>query len=315
MGSAGRKAMRGRLARATRVDACGRVVYGDSSQAVSKGWISAAWTVNTSETAAIELNNANGDPLVREQAKQKFVGYSLNMTFGEVDPEFFALVTGQRVILDENGDAVGFAISSDVDLGDRGFALEIWAGAPTDANACLDPNAQGTYGYFLAPFLKGGILGDYTIENGAVTFTIQGASTQDGNGWGRGPYDVTLNAGVPGPLLEPLEPNDHKVMIWVNVAPPAPFYGTRPIMDPASTALTAVVAAEGATPTEAVFTFTGATAGEPVWIDFGDGEWDYIADGTTGATHQYAKNGTFTARASSNGKWVSTATPVTIPFP
>lgn len=312
MASQGRKAMRGRLARVTRVDACGRVVFGEDSQAVSKGWISAQWTVNTTESAAIEQENANGDRCIYEGPKTSFTGYTLTMTFCEVDPEFFSLVTGQRVYLDEDGNAIGFAISSDIDLGDRGFGLEIWAGSPRDSTGCLDPNAQGTYGYFLAPFLKGGVLGDYTVENGAVTFTIQNAVTQDGTAWGKGPYNVMLNAGVASPLLTPLEENDHKLMIWVAVAPPEPFYGTRPVLDPTSTAITAVVATEGASPTEATFTFTGAGA-DPVWIDFGDGTWDYIPVGTTGSSHVYATNGTYQVRASSNNTWVTT--PVVIPFP
>jgi len=315
MASAGRKAMRGRLARATRVDACGRVVYGEASQAVSKGLITVAWTMNSTESPAIEQENFNGDPCILEPAKTRFTSFSLVMTFCEVDPEFFSLVTGQRVILDAFGNAVGFAISTDVDLGDRGFALEVWTGAPRDTAACADPNAQGNFGYFLAPFLKGGVLGDYTIENGAITFTITGAVTQDGNAWGVGPYNVTLDAsGDLSPLLTPLEANDHKQLIWVSVAPPEPFYGTRPVLDPDSTALTAVAAAEGASPTEAVFTFTGGT-GEPVWIDFGDGEWDYVPLASAGATHIYAKNGTYTPRASTNGTWVPVAAPITIPFP
>lgn len=314
MASQGRKAMRGRLARATKVDACGRVVYGDSSQAVSKGIITAAWTVNSTESPAIEQENFNGDRGIYEPGKTRFTGFSLVLTFLEVDPEFFSLITGQRVYLDAFGNAIGFAISTDIDLGDQGFALEIWTGAPRDNTACADPNAQGSFGYFLAPFLKGGILGDYSIENGAINFTITGANTQDGNAWGVGPYNVMLDeAGDLSPLLEPLQANDHKLMIWVSVAPPEAFYGTRPVLDPGSATLTTVVAAEGAGPTEALFTFTGA-AGEYVWIDFGDGEWDYVL-AADGASHTYAKNGTYTPRASSNGTWVPVAAPITIPFP
>lgn len=312
MVSTGRKAMRGRLARVTRVDACGRVVYGEDSQAVSKGWVSAAWTANTTETAEITLDGADGEPIIQERAKQRFAGFTLSMTFGEVDPEFFSLVTGQRVYLDGDGNAIGFAINTDVDLGDRGFALEIWAGAPTNADDCANEGAEGSYGYFVAPFLKGGILGDYTIENGAVTFTIQGAQTQDGNAWGVGPYDVMINGGVPSPLITPLEANDHKLLIWVTKAPPAPFYGTRPVLDRSSTAITAVVPVEGGSPTEADFTFTGASTA-PVHVEFGDGTWDYVAPGTTGASHTYETNGIFTVRASSNGTWVETT--VDIPFP
>src|SRR5690606_16656672 len=200
---------------------------------------------------------------------------------------------------------------TDVKLSGQGFALEVWAGSPA-ADACENPNAEGEFGYFLAPYLRGGILSDYTIENGAVNFTITGAVTRNGNRWGSGPYNVMLNGGVPSPLIEPLEPNDHKLLIWVGVAPPEPFYGTRPVLDPEATAITGVTATVGSSPSEADFTFTGATAGAPVWIDFGDGEWDYIADGTTGASHTYAENGTYTVRASSNGSWVTTQ--VTIPL-
>lgn len=304
MVSKARGAFRGSRLRATRLDGCGRVVYGDASHGVSKGFVSVAWTANSTEIAAIEQQNANGDPCIFEPAKQRLTGYTLTMVFCEVDPELFSLMTGQRVYVDENGDAIGFAINTDVDLGNQGFALEVWAGAPS-GDACDDVAAEGEYGYFVAPYLQGGILSDYTIENGAINFTISGAVTRDGNRWGSGPYNVMMNAGVPSPLITPLERNDHKLLIWVSVAPPASFYGTRPVLDTESTAITAIVETAGGSPTVADLTFTGATADTPVWVDFGDGAWDYVADGTTGATHTYAGNGTYTVRASSNGKWVT----------
>lgn len=312
MASKGRGAVKGRRLRVTRLDSCGRVVYGEDSQAVSKGFVSVAWTANTIDTEEINQPNASGERCIYEAAEQELTGYTLTMVFCEVDPELFSLVTGQRVYLDENGDAIGFAINTDVKMANQAFALEVWAGAPV-GDACDDPNAEGEFGYFLAPYLRGGILSDYTIENGAVNFTITGAVTRNGNRWGSGPYNVMLDGGVASPLIEPLEKNDHKLLIWVTVAPPEPFYGTRPVMDPEAAALSAVVATEGGGPTEAEFAFTGATAGVPVWVDFGDGEWDYIPDGTTGSSHSYAENGTYTVRATSNGTWVSTD--VVIPIP
>lgn len=309
------KSMEGHTIRATSVDACGRVVYGESSQAVSEGFISVAWTANTSDVAEIVQENARGQRCIYRRAKTSLTGYTVTITFCEVDPELFSLITGQRVYLDANGDAVGFAINTDVDLGDRGFALEVWTGSPPSEDGCTNPNAAGRWGYFLAPFLKGGLLGDYSVENGAINFTIQGATTEDGNAWGVGPYNVMLDgAGQPAPLNTPLLAKDHKLMIWVEVAPPEAFYGTRPVLDPSTTALTALAVTEGTGPTEAVFAFTGSTADGPVWIDFGDGQWDYVANGTTGSTHSYATNGTYTARASSNGRtWVTSQ--VVIPFP
>jgi hypothetical protein len=310
MASKGYTAVKGRRVRVTRVDSCGRPVFGEDSQAVSKGFISVAWTANTVESDEINQPNAAGERCIYEPAVPELTGYTLNMTFCEVDPELFSLVTGQRVYYDGDGNAIGIAVSTDISLEDQAFALEVWAGAPA-GDGCSTEGAQGSYGYFLAPFLKGGILGDYTIENGAVTFTIQGATTRNGNAWGRGPYNVMLVGGVPAPLIDPLQPNDHKLMIWVGVAPPEPFYGTRPVLDPTETPVTAVVAAEGASPMEVDFTFTGGTADAPVYIEFGDGEWDYVENGTLGASHVYAADGTYAVRASSNGTWVTTE--VTIP--
>ncbi len=311
MASKGRGAVKGRRIRATRLDGCGRVVYGEASQAVSKGFVSVAWTANTIDTDEINQQNAAGERCIYEAAESELTGYTLTLVFCEVDPEMFSLITGQRVYLDENGDAIGFAINTDVKLSDQGWALEVWAGAPA-TDACDNPTAQGEFGYFLAPYLRGGILSDYTIENGAVNFTITGAVTRNGNRWGVGPYDVMMNGGVPGPLITPLEPNDHKLLIWVTVAPPEPFYGTRPVLDPEATPITAVAGVVGDSPMEADFTFTGAAADVPVWIDFGDGSWDYVPSGVTGASHVYAANGTYTVRATSNGTWVTSQ--VVIPF-
>lgn len=306
-----RGAMKGRRLRATRLDACGRPLYGDDSQGVSKGFISAAWTANTVDTEEINQVNAGGERCIYEAAETELTGYTLELQFCEVDPELFSLITGQSVYYDAEGNAIGITINTSISMSDRAFALEIWAGAPT-GDACADPDSQGSYGYFLAPFLKGGILGDYTIENGAVTFTISGATTRDGNQWGVGPYNVMLNGGEATPLVTALDPDDHKLLIWVDVAPPELFAGTRPLLDPGASAITAVVATEGASPMEATFTFTGATANEGVWIEFGDGEWDFVDDGTVGSSHVYSADGTYTVRASSNGTWVTSE--VVVPF-
>lgn len=307
-----RKAVRGRRVRGTRLDACGRVVYGEASQAVSKGFITVGWTANTVSTTEIVQELADGERGVYEPSENSVSGYTLNIEFNEVDPEFFSLLTGHRVYLDAFGRAIGFAINGKISLENVAFALEVWAGTPS---AACEPGADVEYGYFLAPFLKGGYVADYTVQNGAINFTITGATTREGNAWGVGPYNVMRGAdGTPGPLLTPLEPEDFKLLIWVDVAPPELFYGTRPVLDPDSAAITAITVAEGSSPTEANFTFTGAAAGVPVWIDFGDGTWDYLPDGTTGASHVYEENGSYAARATSDNQ-VWRTVPVTIPFP
>ncbi len=310
-----RGVVRGRVVRVTRTDSCGYVKYGEFSHAVSKSWASVAYTVNTIDTDGIDQRNADGTPAIFEDGTSAFGSFGIEAVFNKVDPEFFELVTKQRVYRDANGEPIGFAINKDTNTTIEGFALELWAGAP--AGECSGTVEE--YGYFLAPFIKGARLGDYTIENGAVTFTITGGTTRSGTNWGTGPYDVlevvpgsTVYSKLPSALL----PGDHKLMIWTTMAPPPVFYGARPVLNPANVpAMTALIAVKGANAQTASFTLTGATSANPVYIEFGDGTWDYIVPGTAGPiTHVYTATGvTMTAKAQNAGKWWTATFP--LPFP
>lgn len=305
--------VKGRRIRVTKLDSCGRPIYGDDSQVVSKGFISVAFTANTTESDEINVTNAAGEVCVYEAAVTSLVGYGIEVQFCEVDPELFALVTGQPVVLAADGSTVvGFDVDTKIGLENSNFALELWAGSPS-SDSCSDPNAQGAYGYLLLPYLTGGILGDFTIENGAVTFTLTGANTKEGNSWGVGPYNVMLNAGspaAPAPMATPVSTSTALRTMIVDVAPPTEECGARPLLDPSLDPLTDITAtpdvADGLT---IDFTTTPVATG-PVWWQFGDGSWDYVAaPGET--THVYAAAGTYTVMASQNGVWVSKSVVVT----
>jgi hypothetical protein len=308
----------GHIMRVTREDNCGRIVYGDNAFAVSEGFVSVAATATTTEVAAIDVQNARGKTIIGTKARTNLTGYTLEVVFAEVDPGLFEIVTGQRILYNEDGEAVGFAVNTSVDLSNRGWGLEVWAGA-TGGDACDDEDAEGGYGYFLYPFIKGGILGDHTIENGGITFTITGATTQDGNRWGVGPYDVVLNLAldpedpkVAGPLWEPLEVNDHEILIPTSVAPPTPALGGQPLLDPTWAAIVTITEtiAEDSFVADLVVT-PDPTEGGVLW-DFGDGTWDFV-DAPGDATHDYttAGAGDYTVRASTNGTWITKV--ITVP--
>lgn len=284
--------IRGRRMRVTRLDACGRVVYGEDSVVTTSGFVSVGYTANIDDGEEVNLPNANGDTCAFAPARPAMRGYTLEVAFCNVDPDLFAMMTGQRTVTDFLGDVVGFTVDTAVASEDSAFALEVWMGAPTTAG-CAE-GATGNFGYVLLPFVQGGVLGDFTIENDAVTFTISNASTRDGNAWGVGPYDVVLGAGsLPAPLDDPLTPTEHLLFRQTGVAPPEAECGARPLLDPEGAALTDVTA----TPTLLSVLFAPVPAGsDPWWIDFGDGIWDYQADGTN-ITHVYAAAGTYTFTA------------------
>lgn len=284
--------LRGRRMRVTRLDACGRPIYGPESVVSTKGFISIAYTAVTDEGEEINVPNASGETCIREPATPKFLGYTVEVTFCQVDPDLFAMMTGQRVLEDANGDVVGFSMDTAVNAADSAFSLEAWAGSPA-TGGCAE-GAEGNFGYILLPFLQGGIVGDFTLENAEVTFTVSGAATKDGNAWGVGPYDVVNGiGGTPQPLFEAVKTTEHLILLLTGVAPPEAECGARPLLDPEGAALTSVTA----TATGLSVEFAPVPVGtDPWWINFGDGQWDYEAAGTE-ITHVYDAQGTYSFTA------------------
>jgi hypothetical protein len=272
--------------RVTRLDGCGRPVYGDDAVAVSDGFVSVAFTANTDDGDEINVTNAAGRTCVREAAIVQLTGYGVEIEFCQVDPALFAILTGQEPIVDQNGVAIGFKVNTAVSADDSAFALEVWTGVPgvkCDPNA--DANAQAA-GYLLLPFVQGGVFGDFTVENDAISFTVQGATTKSGSGWGQGPYDVVRNAdGSAGPLFDPVGNDDHLYVQFTDVASPDAECGTFPLLDPNAEALTSVTAV----PSGLTASFTPLPASDdPWWVDFGDGTWDYSDGGALSHTYTAA---------------------------
>lgn len=410
--------VRGKVARVTRLDGCSRFVYGEYNQAVTDGIITVQFTANTNTTDEISVVKMDGKRCVYEPSLPELSGYSIDVTFCAVEPEIYEMITGQTLVLDAAGRAVGIEVDTKIKLDDKGFGFELWTGSGA-ADACEDTDGDGEFGYILLPRLQGGTLSDFSVTNGAVNFTITGASTRDGNQWGNGPYLVdrgvgvnevqrltitgvptggtftltfggqtttalpynaapgvvqtalqllsTIGAGgvlvsggpgpatpytftfagargetdqpsmtvtpsftggttpaaaitvitpgasaVPTPLFQALSPTAALRMQAVTVAPPEPFAGARPLLNPSLAALGTITAVKGASNMEASFTVTGGSAG-PVWWDFGDGEWDYVVS-PGAASHVYDVSGTYVAKASQNGKnWATVS--VVVPFP
>lgn len=307
--------VKGRRIRLTRLDACGRPVYGESSTVVSKGFISVAFSANTNDGNEINVTNANGDTCIYEPAVPTLTGYGIEIAFCDVDLDLFALVTGNPVVEDADGNVIGFDIDVDTDLAGQGFALELWAGV-ANGDACATSGAQGSFGYILIPFAQGGIVGDFTVENDAVTFTLTGANTKKGNAWGVGPYnDIMLQGSptpAPGPMITAIGSSVALRLIETDVNPPEAQCGTRPLLDPTVEAITAVTGTTTSGSSTVAFAVTPNDIAAPVWYDFGDGEWDYTDPADNGdVSHTYAAPGTYTVKASSNGVWKTTT--VTVP--
>jgi hypothetical protein len=163
--------------RVTRLDGCGAVDLGPDSSIVSDGFITVQLTAQTDAGQTISVTNAAGKVCILDEPCPVFTGYDLQIEFCGVNPALIELLTGQDSIYDAESNRIGFKMNSAIDACDSGFALEIWSNVPT---AVCEPGAGVSYGYFLVPFAKGGVIGDFTVGNDAVNFSMTGAKTKDG---------------------------------------------------------------------------------------------------------------------------------------
>lgn len=299
--------VRGRVMRVTRLDGCGRPIYGACAQVTSDGFVSVALTANVDEGEAIDVRNAAGRRCVYEPACPELLGYTAVVQFCDVDPDLFQIMTGQEGVIDpQTGDTIGFKIDTAISGCDFGFALEVWTNVP---GVACDPDdvGEGQFGYLLLPFMQGGVFGDFTIENGAITFQVTGAATKDGSGWGLGPYEVMRDAaGEPSALNDPVGPTEHMRVFVTSVAPPEPSCGCQPLEAPELTMVVDVLDLTA----EATFSGVAPDPADPgtILVDWGDGtalqEVPVTgADPVTGAftltpvDHVYALAGPYTITA------------------
>lgn len=216
------------VARITKLDECGRPLPAetDCGFLVTDGFVTIQYSPELAEGQEIELRNACGNLMVSEKGCDEIKWISVAIGFGKVDPDAVSMISNYQAVLDSAGNAVGNRISQSVDC-TGGWALEAWSQVP---GAACDAGSGKPYGYFLAPFIGPGTLGEFTLENGSATFTYTGR-TRVGSGWDVGPWDVDANetAGTPGPLLTPIGPKDHLDMHLTTVPPPEASCGCQPM--------------------------------------------------------------------------------------
>lgn len=210
--------VRGRVIRVTKVDMCGDPIPGETAVAVSKRISSITIDEVTEEGTEIRERNFGDEICISDPAFTDVLGYTAEIALCGVDPNLITFMTGQPLVENAAGDVVGFDAQTGINLDDFGFSLEVWTRI---AGSACDTSGNRQWGYTVFPFLKGGRLGGFSFENGAVQFTITGAQTRDGNGWGVGPFDVDRDeTSAPAPLNTALASNTHYRNILVTLDPP-----------------------------------------------------------------------------------------------
>lgn len=223
------QSLQGLALRATLLDECCNPVEGECSTVVSESYISLALTAEIEEADEFTVKLANGSLCLSETGTPTLKRYGVVATICRADPDLLNIFAGLNTVLDWDGNAVGFEVPTSLSDGAK-FALEIWTRVPSDA---CEPGASVQYLYWLLPCLEDGRIGDFTIENGPLNFTLSANATASST-WGTGPYDVVGQdiSGTPGPLLAPV-PDDVPLHVQLTtVAPPTEVCGCQALTLP-----------------------------------------------------------------------------------
>lgn len=213
-------ATRGRV---TKVSACGVPVTGAGNAAVTGGLVSTQIQPQNQDGTEIVVLNGAGEMCVGTKSPTQLKWNQVTITLCNVDPELIALLTGDTLVLNDATPtpvAVGLQQRRST-YATAKFAWETWTG--TQNMGCSGTNPW--LGYSLLPFVVDGVMSDITFQNGAANAVIV-ARTENGTGWGVGPWDVLNDhLGVPSPLLSALADDVHHHFQWVDLAAPAAACG------------------------------------------------------------------------------------------
>jgi hypothetical protein len=300
--------------RVTKVNALGRPVYGANSFVVTSGFVSVQFTPEIAEGEETEVRTASGELCVSERGCDELRWITVQIEFCQVDPCLFTLINETWTELrDCVGEVIGWAESHKFSC-DTGFAMELW----TDVTGYTPttPGAQGAWGYLLLPFIVGGTLGEQTVENGAISFTISGR-TKKGSGWGVGPYDIMCNdatTGACGPLLTPVGTEEPRRIMLTTCPPPTAACGCQPLSSPDGAPLTVTEDTTDASRMSVNAEVAAGTTGT-YRVSWGDGTVAQDIIPGTPLNHEYDRPGTYTVSVwdSTNTQRVSVQ-PVTVPF-
>lgn len=221
---------RGKMLRITKLDTCGVPVAGAGGSLVAKAFISGTVTPNYADVEEISQQDANGDLCIDDRSPVALRWLDIELNVCTTDPDMINLITGDPIVMDDAGtpNHIGFRIDASVS-GSANFGLEIWEGVT--GQACT-AGGFTNYGYFLFPWVKDAQWGEWTHENGALTFTWTMRAVFN-SGWGTGPYLVRRDATVPATLEKITSPIGSSQLMHFEVtsAPlPTPACGSVPLV-------------------------------------------------------------------------------------
>lgn len=318
------------VARFTKVDSCGRPVPGPCSVIVTDDIESFVLSPNTDEGDTITVKKMNGKTCLNRRPCVSIPDFTATITMCQIMPVLYELMSGYDLVLDDNGEVIGYEVGSDVDCA-GGFAAEVWGHIETQQACDAAAGSGGRWALYTVPFISAATLsGDIEFQNDAYLPVLSG-STKTGHSWGTGIYPVVNDKdGVPSLMFTPIPSDKHYRELVTTLPPPTPACRCFGVSGPPATAPAVAVAKDESDPTGMTVEVTVTPpVGSPVaswqvcWEEFTGTPPVQTCTTASGspltATHVYTTPGTYqiTVRdlANPTNPATTTYTVITVPMP
>lgn len=290
--------------RFTRLDNCGRRIYGPDSTWVIDMPVSVQVTRNMQEGETNEITLPDGRVCDSSSTPARLLNHTVTITLCSIDPALMVALNGSNTpVFDYLFRTVGWDETQR--QSDVAVAMEGWLTLSSSSSSACQPDngelvGEGRWGYIGFYYLK-----DFT-ETGDITYggsdsqympTIV-ATADPRASWGVGPYNVQLNPGsppTPGPFITPVPSDNARRSMVIDVEPPEITCGPRPLSNPAAPL---ILITQGDNDME-LCVQTLADDGEWV-VDFGDGAPTQIFTPDEQVCYQYTEEGCYNI-----GVWAS----------
>lgn len=210
-------AIKGRMMRLVKLDVCGNPVTGaGSSMDITKGFISIKPKPQYEDGVEFTQKLADGTLCVNQKDAGQLKRVQLEMLWCILDPDALVIMTGQRLLTTS---ATGTGVAFGEALANARFSLETWQDV-TGRNAC-NANGLPQFVYWAFANISNTQVKDFSIENGALQFSVVAETTAAGPKWGTGVGWGTSWLPAPGTL----NTDEHYAWNVTTNAPPVATQG------------------------------------------------------------------------------------------
>lgn len=212
--------IKAQVARVTKLDVCGNPVTGAGNQVVFDGFTMIEPSPEYEEGEEYLTKKANGQPCVNEKDANFLKRVGLTVTFCNIDPDLITMMTGER-LLTTGGPATGTGVAFGEGLLLARFSLEAWQ--PLAGTVC-SATGQQLFMYWVFPNVGNSMIGDFSIEQAPLEFSVEADTKAAGSGWGQGPGPSTF-ASNPKYVPSAIATDEHFAFNVSAVPPPTAACG------------------------------------------------------------------------------------------